>query len=74
MVYECIKAFCVDSVDDNGFCIENECEQIQEGSMWKPDDSKTTLTGAEVRLNDLTGMRWIEISNERLGSHFKRLN
>ncbi|WP_313583174.1 hypothetical protein [Lacrimispora sp.] len=70
MLYECIKAFAVESVDDNGFCIENKGEQIQKGSMWKLDEFKTTLTGAEIRLNDLTGLRWIEISRDRLGSHF----
>ncbi len=74
MVYECIKSFSVDNVDDNGFCIENRGEQVQKGSMWKLDDCKTTLTGAELRLNDLTGLRWIEISKERLNSHFKQLN
>lgn len=29
MVYECIKAFSVDCVDDNDFCIEDNGEQIQ---------------------------------------------
>lgn len=74
MIYECIKTFCVESVDDNGFCIENKGERIQKGSVWKPDESKTTLTGAELRMNDITGLRWIEISNERLDSHFKQLD
>ena len=74
MTYECIKSFSVDSVDDNGFCIENRGEQIQKGSMWELDDCETTLTGAELRLNDLTGLRWIEISKDRLSSHFKQLN
>ena len=74
MIYECIKAFVVDSVDDNGFCIENNGEQVKIGSMWKLDESKITLTGADMRLNELTGLRWIEISNERLGSHFNLIN
>lgn len=71
MVYECIKAFSVISVDDNGFYIENEGEQIQKGSMWELDKSISTLTGAELRLNELTGLRWIEISKECLDRHFK---
>lgn len=70
MVYECTKAFIVDNVDDNGFPIENRGEQVQRGSMWELDDCKTTLTGAELRLSELTGLRWIEISKERLESHF----
>lgn len=70
MVYECIKAFAVDNVDDNGFPIANRGEQVQRGSMWELDDCKTTLTGAEFRLSELTGLRWIEISKERLDSHF----
>ena len=74
MTYECIKAFAVDSVDEEGFPVENQCEQIQKGSMWELDGSKTTLTGAEIRLNDLTGLRWIEISKKRLSSHFKTLD
>lgn len=74
MAYECIKSFYVDCVDDNGFCRENKGEQIQKGSMWKLDDCKTTLTGAELRLNDLAGLRWIEISKARLDSHFNMQN
>lgn len=74
MVYECIKSFAVDNVDDNGISIKNRGEQIQKGSMWELDDCKITLTGAELRLNDLTGLRWIEISKEQLSSHFKQLN
>ena len=74
MIYECIKAFAVENVDDDGFPIENKGEQIQRGSMWELDDCKTTLTGAEIRLNELTGLRWIEISNSRLDSHFKQID
>lgn len=74
MFYECIKAFRVESVDDNGFCIENKGEQIQKGSIWTLEESESTLTGAELRLNDLTGLRWIEISKKRLDSYFKQLD
>lgn len=74
MLYECVKAFAVESVDDNGFPIENKGEQVQVGSMWETDDSKITLTGADLRLNDLTGLRWIEVSHNRIDNHFKQLN
>lgn len=74
MIYECIKAFTLDSVNDDGSILENKSEQVQKGTMWKLDDCKETLTGADLRLNELTGLRWIEIFKERLDSHFNPLN
>ncbi len=71
MKFNCINDFYVDLVDDNGFSTkENRC-RVRKGSMWELEDNKNTLTGAELRLVELTGLNWIEISQKRLSEYFE---
>jgi hypothetical protein len=71
MVFNCIVDFYVDSVDDNGFTVDENSCIVKSGSMWESKENQHTLTGAEIRLENLTGLEWIEISKERLHKCFK---
>lgn len=71
MEFNCIKDFCVDLVDDNGLPTKEDGCKVKKGSMWKLDDTGNTLTGAELRLENLTGLEWIEISKQRLNECFE---
>jgi len=71
MKFNCIKDFHVDLVDDNGFLIAGNGCRIKKGSMWELENTKNTLTGAELKLVELTGLNWIEISKKRLNKYFE---
>ena len=71
MKFNCIKSFYVDLVDGNGFPIDKNNCRIKKGSMWRLDNIQNTLTGAELRLENLTGLEWIEISKKRLLEFFE---
>ena len=67
---KCIKRFCIEKCDDDGFLIPNEYETIEENSIWEYEEGKFTFTGAEMRLEDNEG-RWLEISKEDFNNHFQ---
>ena len=71
MKFNCIKDFCVDLVDDNGFPTQEKGGRVRKGSMWRLGDTKNTLTGADIKLENLTGLDWIEISKKRLIEYFE---
>lgn len=75
MTYECTKEFCVVLVDDNGFVKKENRSHVKKGSIWKMDVdiASVTVTAAEIRLENATGLEWIEISRKRLNSHFIQL-
>lgn len=75
MTYECIKDFHVNLIDDSGFIEEENAVNVRKGSMWKIDvTAANNMTGSDLRLENLTGLDWIEISKKRLETHFKPLN
>lgn len=71
MEFNCINDFYVSLVDDNGITEKEYGCRVRKGSMWRLDDTKTTLTGADLRLENLTGLEWIEISKKRLFEYFE---
>ncbi|WP_097006516.1 hypothetical protein [Lacrimispora amygdalina] len=73
MEFNCIKDFHVDLVDDNGFPTQENGCRVRKGSMWRLYYSQNTLTGAEIKLENLTGLEWIEISRKRLFECFEVL-
>jgi len=74
MTYECIKEFYVDIVDGDGFTEKQNGMRIKQGSMWQVDNDAVNVMGADIHLEELTGMNWLELSKERLESHFKEIN
>lgn len=75
MIYECIKDFHVHLIDESGFIIKEDGVKIRKGSMWKLDmTSVNNMTGAELRLDNLTGLEWIEISKNHLETYFIQQN
>ena len=73
-MYECIKDFSIEVVDDNG-CFTEEYKIIEKGSFWCIDeDESNNMLGAEIRLikcfDDDNRIEWIEISKETLLKHF----
>ncbi|MDU6037798.1 MAG: hypothetical protein E6Y83_05595 [Clostridium butyricum] len=68
--YKCIKGFNIPLCDDNGFTIENEYTDVEEGLIWNvPEDKDYRFIGGEVRLESYEG--WIEITKEDLKEHFE---
>ncbi len=73
MIYECVDDFSVDVVDGDGFTEEQDGFWVKKGSMWKIDNDAVNVTGADVHLEELTGMNWLELSEERLKSCFRAM-
>lgn len=73
--YECIEGFLIEKCDDNGFCIENEYEEIMKGSIWLPPEENENyrFIGGEVRLEFPSSNKWIEITKEHLKRYFKEI-
>ncbi|MTI49476.1 MAG: hypothetical protein FH761_16710 [Firmicutes bacterium] len=68
-MYKCIKGFCLEICDDDGFTIEGESMVVKEGSEWHiPSDKDFRLIDGEVRLEN--NENWIEISKERFEKCF----
>jgi hypothetical protein len=75
VIYEYIKDFRVGLIDNAGFVEKENAVNIRKGSMWKIDmTAVNNMTGAELRLENLTGLEWIEISKKRLDAHFIKQN
>lgn len=68
--YKCIKSFCVDKYDDDGFMIENDPMVIEEGNIYELDESGHTMIGGEVHLDDIDNGSWLEITKEHLKEYF----
>ncbi|MGO5547976.1 hypothetical protein ACTQW9_01650 [Lachnospiraceae bacterium LCP19S3_B12] len=68
--YKCNKSFSVESYDADGFLIPNNERIIEEGEVYKLDESGSTLIGGEVHLDNSDGS-WIEISKEHLFELFE---
>lgn len=67
MKYKCVKAFMLDSYDDDGFYIEN-CIEIKVGETYEVGSEN--FIGGDIRLNGINTNKWIEISQEMLDEYF----
>lgn len=68
--YKCIKSFCVDNYDADGFLIENSSTVIEEGKIYELDESGRTMIGGEVHLDAIDNGSWLEITKEHLKEYF----
>nr|UVX54335.1 MAG: hypothetical protein [Bacteriophage sp.] len=67
MKYKCVKAFMLDSYDDDGFYIEN-CIEIKVGETYEVGNEN--FIGGDIHLNGINTNKWIEISQEMLEEYF----
>ena len=67
MKYKYVKAFMLDSYDDDGFYIEN-CIEIKVGETYEVGNEN--FIGGGIRLNGINTNKWIEISQEMLDEYF----
>ena len=68
--YKCIKGTFFDLCDGDGFTIENEYFDLEEGSIWERADYEFRVLGGDIRLDSMDGDRWLEVSEETLQDHF----
>lgn len=73
--YKCIKSFCVDNYDEDGFIIENSSTVIEEGKVYELDESGYMMIGGEdhVHLDAVDDGSWLEITKEDFEELFKLL-
>ena len=71
--YKCIKSFCVDNYDADGFLIENSSTVIEKGKIYELDESGHTMIGGEVHLDAVDDGSWLEITKEYLEYCFELL-
>lgn len=73
--YKCIKSFCVDRYDDDGFLIENDTVVIEEGKVYELNESGYMTIGGKdhVHLDNVDDGSWLEITKERLEEYFEVL-
>lgn len=74
MVYECIKGFRANLVDEDGSMKKQAGCHVEKGSMWKTDADAVNVTGSDIHLEELTGASWMELSRERLSTHFREID
>ncbi|MGL4108344.1 hypothetical protein [Clostridium sp. LP20] len=73
-VYKCIKGFLIEVCDGDGFTVEDEYIEIENGSIWfTPEDKDYRFIGGEIRLES-NDVEWIEITKEHLEEYFKEVN
>lgn len=70
MRYKCVKAFTVDTYDDDGFYI-NEYMEIKAGEVYEVGNEK--IIDGELHLDGVNVNRWIDISQETLNEHFEEV-
>ena len=70
MKYRCIESFEVDSYSDAGTLDVVGRIEIACGGIWERDD-ETDIIGAEVHLDNVETMEWLEILKEDLGKYFE---
>lgn len=73
--YKCIKSFCVDNYDGDGFLIENSSTVIEGGKVYELDESGCMMIGGSdhVHLDAVDDGSWLEITKERLEEYFDLL-
>ena len=73
--YKCIKSFCVDKYDNDGFLIQNATMVIEEGKIYEVDKSGYMMIGGSnhVHLDAVDDSSWLEISEEHLEKYFELL-
>jgi len=71
--YKCIKSFCVDNYDADGFLIENSSTIIEKGKIYEQDESGYTIIGGEVHLDAIDDGSYLEITKEHLEEYFELL-
>ena len=67
MKYKCVKAFMLDTYDDDGFYVDGYME-IKVGEVYEVGNEN--IIDGEINLEGVNVYRWIEISKETLGKHF----
>lgn len=73
--YKCIKSFCVDKYDDDGFLIENSSIVIVKGRIYELDESSHMMIGGQdhVHLDAVDDGSWLEITKGTLKECFELL-
>lgn len=73
--YKCIKSFCVDNYDDDGFMIKNDSMVIEEGKIYELDESGYMMIGGSdhVHLDAVDDSSWLEITKEHFEEYFELL-
>lgn len=72
MRYRCIEAFEVDCYTDEGMS-NGERVEIAYGSIWERDN-ETDIIGAEIHLDNVETLEWLEIPGKDLEEYFEPLN
>lgn len=81
--YECIKELVLQKFDEEGASLEGETLVIDLGTGWEKEENSTKFvaTSDAVRLTEIykEGIytsfgRWIEIHEDTLETHFKKLD
>lgn len=73
--YRCVKEMSIGLVDDDGFSIDGFL-YVEVDSVWELDDTSYRVVGDadSVRLDEVKGTKWIEISEEMFAKHFELVN
>lgn len=67
MKYKCVKAFILDTYDNDGFYVDGYME-IEVGEVYEVGNEN--FIGGDIRLNGINTNKWIEISQEMLDEYF----
>lgn len=67
MRYKCVKAFPLDTYDDDGFYVDGYME-IEVGEVYEVGNEK--IIDGDIHLDGANVNRWIEISKEMLEKYF----
>lgn len=70
MKYKCVKAFILDTYDNDGFYVDGYME-IEVGEVYEVGNEK--IIDGEIHLDGVNVNRWIEISRETLNEHFEEV-
>lgn len=70
MKYKCVKAFTLDTYDDDGFYVDGYME-IEVGEVYEVENVK--IIDGDIHLDGVNVNRWIEISKEMLEKHFEEV-
>lgn len=73
---KCIEGFLIDKCDDDGFIIENEYIEVEEGTICEVENDNFRVIGGEVRLlgvDSNTFFEWLEISKETFEEYFEAI-
>lgn len=72
MLYKCKESFLVELCDDDGFIVENECMEIEKGTIWIAD-GRSYESNNYIRLDsgEYDTFKWLEIPKECIESYFE---